>query len=75
MFSLGVILFMIVTKSYPFKVAEKEEKYYKFIYRNTPEDFNRYWILMEERFSKKGMEGTLTKEFKELLFRLLCYDP
>ena len=39
MFSMGVILFMIVSKSYPFRVAEKDEKYYKFIYRNTEENF------------------------------------
>jgi carbon catabolite-derepressing protein kinase len=76
MFSMGVILFMIVSKSYPFRMAEQNEKYYKFIYRNTPEDFVKYWKRMGDRFSKKGIKAELiTEEFKALIFRLLCYEP
>ena len=76
MFSMGVILFMIVTKSYPFRVAENNEKYYKFIYRNTEDDFQRYWKLMGDRFKKKGINtDNISNEFKRLIFRLLCYDP
>ena len=35
MFSIGVILFMVVTKSYPFSAADKNEKYYNLIFKNT----------------------------------------
>ena len=67
---------MIVSKSYPFRMAEKDEKYYKYIYRNSPEDFTKYWKRMGDRFSKKGIKTELiSMEFKTLIFKLLCYEP
>ena len=44
MFSIGVILFMIAVKSYPFKVASEKDKYYQLIIENSEQSFNQYWI-------------------------------
>jgi serine/threonine protein kinase len=35
MFSIGVILFMIVIKSYPFKTSDIKDKFYRLIIQNT----------------------------------------
>ena len=45
-FSVGVILFMVVVKSYPFRIADKNDKYYKYIYRNTKDSYEKYWKIM-----------------------------
>jgi serine/threonine protein kinase len=55
MFSVGVILFMIVFKSYPFREATKSDRYYKYIYKNSDENFDLYWQAMNSRMKKKGV--------------------
>ena len=44
---------MIVIKSYPFKAADKKEKYFKFFYENTKDSFDKYWQMMHQRLAKK----------------------
>ena len=74
-FAIGVILYMIVIKSYPFKAASKSDKYYKYIYQNTPESFNKYWDLMHQRSSKADPSTPKCSiEFKQLIFKLLAYN-
>ena len=76
MFSLGVILFMVVNKSYPFSVADKNDKYYCYIFKNTKQSYTQYWKLMNMRFKKKGIDLTKqSEEFRKLIFKLLCYNP
>jgi serine/threonine protein kinase len=72
MFAVGVILFMIVLKSYPFRMATKDDKYYTLIHQDK---FDDYWALMESRINKRNSLTPLSIEFKRLIFKLLCYDP
>ena len=75
MFSLGVILFMTVLKSYPFRAANKDDKYYQLIIENSPESFDTYWLLMKQRFKKRSVSiEVISDGFKNLIFKLLCYD-
>ena len=64
MFALGVILFIIVLGIFPFSEAKKDEYYYKLIYEGKLE---KYW--------KKTGGETLSEEFKDLVLRMLAYNP
>lgn len=76
MFSIGVILFMIVIKSYPFKNSDKNDKFYRLIMKNTEESFEAYWDRLHERFCKRGVNiKGMALGFKQLVFRLLCHNP
>jgi serine/threonine protein kinase len=76
MFSIGVILFMIVIKSYPFKNSDKNDKFYRLIIKNTQESFEAYWDRLHERFCKRGVNiKGMSLAFKQLVFRLLCHNP
>ena len=63
-FSTGVILWIIVQGIFPFQEARKDDYYYKYIYNNKPED---YW-------KKTGATG-VSDNFKDLMLRMLSYDP
>ena len=66
---------MIVFKSYPFHEAIKTDRYYKYIYKNTEESFEQYWLAMEGRMKKKGVDiNKISSSFKRLIFKMLCYD-
>lgn len=65
-FSLGVSLFVLVTGKMPFKHALTDDPYYKEIVK---EDFEGYWEKL------KGKVPSVTKEFKELFFSIISYDP
>ena len=64
-FSLGAILFLIVYEYYGFALAYKNEAKYKYIYKD---DNIGYW----NQFSRGN---SLSKEFKELYFKMVAYDP
>ena len=63
-FSAGVILFIIVLGIFPFSEAKKDEYYYKLIYEGKLE---KYW-------KKTGGEN-LSEEFKDLVLKMLAYNP
>jgi len=63
-FSAGVILFILVQGFFPFDKAEKNEFVYNKIVENNHEKF---WILV-------GDSG-LSDEFKDLIVKMLSYDP
>lgn len=63
-FSAGVILFIIVLGIFPFSEAKKDEYYYKLIYEGKLE---KYW-------KKTGGEN-LSAEFKDLVLKMLAYNP
>jgi len=63
-FSAGVILFIIVLGIFPFSEAKKDEYYYKLIYEGKLE---KYW-------KKTGGEN-LSEEFKDLVIKMLAYNP
>lgn len=64
MFSVGVILFIIVQGIFPFSEAKPDEYYYKLLIEGNLE---KYW-------KKTGGEA-LSGEFKDLITRMLNYDP
>ena len=68
-FSLGSVLFLLVAGIYGFVIAHKNEKYYKYIFNKNKE---KYF----EKVSKQiPYQVTLSKEFKDLYFSIVQYEP
>ena len=44
-FSLGIVLFIMITGHPPFSIALKDDPHYRLIYKN---DFNGFWNLHKE---------------------------
>lgn len=63
-FSVGVILFIIVQGIFPFSEAKPDEYYYKLLVEGNLE---KYW-------KKTGGEN-LSNNFKDLIIKMLNYDP
>jgi len=71
LFALGVILFMLVTKSPPFSKAHPDgDAYYKMFAKNRVDDF---WKAHEKFLSRENV--TISPEFKELLSKMLAVKP
>jgi serine/threonine protein kinase len=68
-FSLGVILFNIVSGSYGFKSSSTDDKYYKFIVNNKDE-YKDYWKLVEQTVNMKFSDN-----FKKLYVKMVAYNP
>ena len=64
-FSLGIILFTLVTNRIPFFKASKDDKYYRLIFLRK---FNNYW----EEFEKYGINPS--QLFKNLFERMVNYN-
>jgi len=64
MFSVGVILFIMVQGIFPFSEARTDEYFYRLLIDG---DLETYWL-------KTGGEN-LSAEFKDLITRMLSYDP
>ena len=67
-FSLGVILFNLVTGMHGFLTSKKDDIYYKYIASN---DFKRYW----EKISEDINISELSQEFKDLYIQMVSYNP
>ena len=63
-FSTGVILWIIVKGIFPFQEARKDDYYYKLILQG---QLAQYW--------KKTSSEALSDEFKDLILKMLNYDP
>ena len=68
-FSIGVILFIMVTKHCPFIRAESTDKYYRHFIKG---DLEGFWKLHE---TSNGETKTFTTEFKDLMSGLLFPIP
>ena len=64
MFSAGVILFIIVQGIFPFSEAKSSEYFYDMLIRK---DYTKYWA--------KTAGQSLTNDFKDLMQKMLSYDP
>jgi len=64
LFSVGVILFIIVQGSFPFKEARKEEFFYNLILTG-----------QIDTYFQKVNGANLSMEFKDLILGLFSYDP
>mmetsp|Transcript_36654 Transcript_36654/g.35434 ORF Transcript_36654/g.35434 Transcript_36654/m.35434 type:complete len:141 (-) Transcript_36654:756-1178(-) len=69
-FAAGVILFIMVSGTPPFNYASKDEFYYKFLYYRKYELFWKYHAK-----GKPSGEHFFSAEFKDLMQRLLAYNP
>lgn len=67
-FSLGCVLFAIVTGAEWFDSAERNDDFYKYIYRNNPDEyFNKLSI-------KSAAVKSLTPEFKKLYLKMISIE-
>lgn len=67
-FASGVILFIMYTASPPFERSVPEDPYYRLI---KDKNYNTFWGF----HSKRRPAGFFTNEFKDLINRMLSYDP
>ena len=74
-FSLGVILFVLMTKRFPFKAAKtfayiqnESEKLYGLLINKKIEE---YWKIIEKVY----VEKILSAEFKKLFIKMVSYKP
>ena len=67
-FSLGVILFNLVTGMHGFLTSKKDDIYYRYI---ASDDFKSYW----ESISKDINISELSQEFKDLYIQMVSYNP
>ena len=73
LFSLGVIIFILVTGSMPFEEAHPEDPTYKYICNYVQ---SKFWSLHEEHAADEET-GTdaFSPEFKDLMTNMLAYQP
>lgn len=67
-FAAGVILFIIYTASPPFEKSVPEDPYYRLI---KDKNYIAFWNF----HSKRRPAGFFTDDFKDLIQRMLAYDP
>ena len=65
-FSLGVILFNLVTKKLGFIRATIKDPYYKYIFGK---DFKTYWKKVKNEI------GEISKELKDLFIKMVSFNP
>ena len=68
-FSLGVVLFNLVTSKNGFATSKKNDNYYKYIIHHKG-DYKAYW----ERI-KSVLKRDFSKEFKELYVKMVAFNP
>lgn len=68
-FSLGVVLFQMITGSFPFERAVETDVLYRHIYHN---DFKTFWNRVD---MNTGCESKLSQDLKALLEKMLCHNP
>ena len=68
-FSLGVVLFNIVSGSCGFLSSKTNDNYYKYI-ATAKGDYTAYWKLIE-----KTVKLNFTDEFKKLYVKMIAYNP
>lgn len=62
-FSLGVILFVLVTGTMPFRSATSKDQFYNLIWRG---DYDKFW---------KYCQCKLSENFKHLINNMICFCP
>ena len=70
-FSLGVILFTLMFHKFGFKIASGTDNFYKLVKKKK---FNQYWEEIGKSMGK-GKVNNISKELKELYFKMVAYSP
>ena len=73
LFSLGVIIFILVTGRMPFEEAHLDDPHYKYICNHVQ---SKFWSLHEVHAAEEET-GTdaFSPEFKDLMTNMLAYQP
>ena len=66
-FSLGALLFNLVTGIFGFKTSKKNDSFYKYIISH---DIERYWNSINDI-----IKFDLSQEFKDLYIQMVSYNP
>ena len=70
-FSLGVILFTLMIHKFGFAKASSSDDFYYLIKKKK---FNQYWDEIGKKIGKEKVNN-ISKEFKELYFKMVAYSP
>ena len=70
-FSLGVVLFYLVTKKFSFDIASRRDNSYRLICLNKPSTIEEFWKKKSD-INPKILR--LSPEFKKLFFKLIVYN-
>ena len=69
-FSLGVLLFNLVTNKFPFvKNSKNNDAFYNLIRQDTKESNDEYWNIMESQ-----IKIMLSKKFQQLFIQMVAYS-
>ena len=69
-FSLGAVLFNLLTGRVGFNTSQKSDELYKLINNNKGDDNESYWNAI-----KTGINKEFSKEFKELYLKMVAFKP
>ena len=69
-FSLGVVLFNLITGNFGFFTSEKRDTSYKLIINKNDQSFKSYWKKMELLYEKE-----FSNELKQLYFKMVALNP
>jgi serine/threonine-protein kinase GIN4/serine/threonine-protein kinase KCC4 len=71
-FSLGVILFLILTGNYPFKSARKYDICYSNIIKGK---IDHYWFLVKKKIFEDNDDNLPSEEFRDLFIKMIRFEP
>ena len=71
-FSLGVILFVILTGNYPFKSARKYDICYSNIIKGK---IDHYWFLLKKKVFEDNDNNLPSEEFRDLFVKMIQFEP
>ncbi len=71
-FSLGVILFLILTGNYPFKSAIKYDICYTNIIKGK---IDHYWFLVKKKIFEDNDDNLPSEEFRDLFIKMIQFEP
>ena len=71
-FSLGIILFVLLTGNFPFKSARKFDICYMNIIRNKNENF---WDLLKKKIFDNKEENLPSQDFRDLFIKMIQFEP
>ena len=71
-FSLGVILFLILTGNYPFKSARKYDICYSNIIKGK---IDHYWFLVKKKIFEDNDDNLPSEEFRDLFIKMIQFEP